>query len=242
MNSSRQNTVDIWKFYQNESRQVFDKSYPRLLYLARKIKPGMKVLNVGVGGGVFESIGLSRGLKVYSLDPDEETILMLIKRFGDEERFKVGRSDNMPFKDGMFDVVVMSEVLEHLFDSELDDTVKEVHRVLAPSGLFIGTVPCEEDLTDNMVICPHCSETFHRWEHKQSFTHGRINELLSNLFLVQTLRNKLFVYWNRQSLKSRFHLFKTWFLYQLRLNLPSGEVICFAARKCAGPLSDSNPD
>jgi len=98
MNSSRQKTVNIWKFYQNESPQVFDKSYSRLSYLARTIKPGAKALNVGVGGGIFESIGLSMGLRVYSLDPDEETIFMLIKRFKSEERFKVGTSDNMPLK------------------------------------------------------------------------------------------------------------------------------------------------
>lgn len=43
------------------------------------------------------------------------------------------------FKDASFDLVVASHVLEHLVDPWA--TVREIHRVLAPSGKLIGAIP-----------------------------------------------------------------------------------------------------
>lgn len=54
-------------------------------------------------------------------------------------RASFARSDaeHMPFADGIFDVVVMSEVIEHLIRPEL--AVWEVSRVLRPGGVFLMT-------------------------------------------------------------------------------------------------------
>ena len=231
MNSSTPNTENAWEYYQNETPEIFENSRPRLSFLAEKIRPGQKVLNIGVGGGVFESIGLSMGLDIHSLDPGEKSISNLRNKFGLSEKFKVGTSNKIPFLNNFFDVVVMSEVLEHLSDADLRESLVEVHRILVPSGRFIGTVPCEEDLTDNVVVCPHCDSKFHRWEHKQSFNHDRIRQLLSAGFRVEKLHNRLFVNWKNKTFKQRFHLFKTWIFYQFKLNQPSGEVIFFSAQK-----------
>jgi predicted SAM-dependent methyltransferase len=64
-----------------------------------------------------------------------------------------------------FDVAIMSEVLEHLGERELVDSLGEVQRVLRPGGRFIGTVPARENLSAAMVVCSHCAERFHRWRH-----------------------------------------------------------------------------
>jgi SAM-dependent methyltransferase len=45
----------------------------------------------------------------------------------------------IPFEDGYFDSVLSSEVLEHVFN--LTDVLKEIHRVLAPGGHLVITVP-----------------------------------------------------------------------------------------------------
>ena len=231
MGMSSPNTKNIWEYYQNETPEIFENTYPRLLFLAKKIKPGQKVLNIGVGGGVFESIGISLGLDIYSLDPGEKTIENLRNRLGLKDKVKVGTSTKMPFSGNFFDVVVMSEVLEHLSENEFNETLIEVHRILVPSGRFIGTVPCEEDLTDNMVVCPHCDSKFHRWEHKQSFSHAKIRQVFSSKFKIEKLQNKLFVNWKNQTFNRRYHLLKTLILYQFRLNKPSGEIIFFSSQK-----------
>src|SRR6185312_3250597 len=98
------------------------------------------------------------------------------------EKARHGYSQDIPFNDGMFDVVIMSEVLEHLTDTVIASTLTEVHRVLKPGGRFIGTVPADEKLSSEQVICPDCGKIFHRWGHVQEFSTDRLRSLLLTAF------------------------------------------------------------
>ncbi len=51
-------------------------------------------------------------------------------------RAQVGFSQNIPFPDSQFDVVIMTEVLEHRTDDVLNATLGEVKRVLKPRGVL----------------------------------------------------------------------------------------------------------
>ena len=82
---------------------------------------------------------------------------------------KCGYSQSIPFDDGSFDTVIMTEVLEHLPADVMHTTMDEVRRVLRPDGEFTGTVPYKEELAANDVMCPHCQFQFHRWGHAQRF-------------------------------------------------------------------------
>ena len=50
----------------------------------------------------------------------------------------------MPFDDGQFDLVLATDVIEHVDDDLL--ALREVHRVLAPGGYALITVPAFESL------------------------------------------------------------------------------------------------
>lgn len=174
----------IWDYFQNDD-EVGDVAFnARLRYefLAQQIGPGMQVLNVGVGRGGLEAILVKKGVLVSSLDPSANAIDSLRKQYALGDRAHVGFSQAMPFPDCQFDVVVMSEVLEHLVDDVLSATLSETRRVLKQGGRFIGTVPADENLLDNRVMCPHCGEFFHRWGHLQSFGAGRLNTMLLEQF------------------------------------------------------------
>ncbi|MBI3892318.1 MAG: class I SAM-dependent methyltransferase, partial [Candidatus Wallbacteria bacterium] len=155
----------IWDYFQNDGRAVFQHSRPRLRYLARQLTPGQRVLNIGVGGGVFEEAAIARGLDVHCVDPSERAIEELRSRLSLGDKARVGRGQSIPFSDASFDAIVVSEVMEHLADDALFPMVREIGRVLGPGGLLLGTVPSCEDLTDQQVVCPDCSKVFHRWGH-----------------------------------------------------------------------------
>lgn len=182
---------------------AFINALPRYEFLAKQIKSGMTILNIGVGRGGLESILVKKRVVVYCLDPSEETIDRLRKQYDLGVRAQVGFSQSMPFQDSGFDVVIMSEVLEHLTDDVLHSTLGEIRRVLKPGGFFIGTVPANERLMDNQVVCPHCGELFHRWGHVQSFTLMRLRETLSsNNFTVQRIETRAFPDWHRGGVKN----------------------------------------
>jgi len=188
----------IWDFYQNKSPGIFDENTGRLAYLIKQIPKEAKVLDIGVGNGAVEEMALERGLDVSSLDPSSESIAALQKRLSLGDKARVGHSENAPFDTASFDYVVMSEVLEHLTTDVLEATVREVHRMLKSGGHFLITVPREEDLNANVVLCPHCQEKFHRWGHRQAFTRERLRKLLEQSFSVERCSFHKFITWKRR--------------------------------------------
>lgn len=193
---------NIWNFFQNiDSANSFEASTPRYQFLAKNISPQMKVLNIGVGRGGLEEILLSIGANVSCLDPSKESIEFLRNKFGLGDRAQEGYSQSMPFSDNQFDVVIMSEVLEHLDDDILKDTLLEVRRVLRKKGKFIGTVPAKEVLSELRVACPNCNEVFHRWGHVQSFSIESLQDVLRlGGFCEILIEYRVFPDWSRVGL------------------------------------------
>lgn len=184
----------IWDYFQNQEAMsdAFAGARSRYEYIAKHVNEGQKVLNIGVGRGGLESILHTQGVVVSCLDPSEKSIERLRNLFALGNRAQVGFSQAIPFADREFDVVIMSEVLEHLNDDVLNSTLIEVSRVLSDSGKFIGTIPADENLMENLVMCPHCGEPFHRWGHIQSFDVKSITDLLQTPFKNVTLSRHFF--------------------------------------------------
>ncbi len=185
----------IWDYFQNEGVDSFAQSQGRLEFLTRRLQPETRVLNIGVGNGALERMAARKGIDIWSLDPSDRAIERLRKELGLGEKAQVGFCQAMPFPDGLFDVVVMSEVLEHLDDEVFEATLTEVRRVLRPGGRFIGTVPARERLEDSIVVCPQCGHKFHRWGHQQSFTIYTLTAALKQHFLVDSVYEIFFIDW-----------------------------------------------
>jgi SAM-dependent methyltransferase len=220
----------IWDYFQND-QDIGDAAFnarPRYEYLAKRIAPGLRVLNIGVGRGGLEAILLKNGVLVSSLDPGQKAIDRLREKLGLGEQAQVGYSQAMPFPDHVFDVVVMSEVLEHLTDEVLAATFVEIRRVLKAGGQFIGTVPADECLLDNRVVCPHCGELFHRWGHLQSFSEAGLREILEDQFRDAAITRDFFAETRTLNWKGR----AGWALKKLLMGLGvkgSGESYSFSA-------------
>ena len=220
----------IWDYFQNEGVASFAGSLARLRFIARRFRPHTRVLNIGVGAGFFEKEALARSIDVHSLDPSARTVQQLKDDLGECARAKVGYCQQIPWPDCYFDGVVMSEVLEHLADHVLGQTLREVHRVLKAGGLFCGTVPARERLHEQLVVCPCCRSRFHRWGHLQSFDCARIRTLLEQDYDVAKLLERHFITWGTRDWKGKIGGAMRIMLRVLGAH-GSGETIYFCGRK-----------
>jgi ubiquinone/menaquinone biosynthesis C-methylase UbiE len=109
-----------------------------------EVTPGMNILDVGCGRGEILRHCARLGANAYGIDYAEVAVRMsqrVIETFHEEMRAKtaVMQADakKLPFPDGVFDRVLMFDVVEHLHPWELHTAMLEVHRVLKPEGRFI---------------------------------------------------------------------------------------------------------
>lgn len=111
------------------------------------LKAGMRVLDAGCGSGrhLCEAIGKS-GVSCVGVDLNWADLCKAKGFLSLMDRQQMGgwiiaRADvtRLPFSDGSFDVVICSEVLEHVVDNKR--AVAELMRVLKPLGDLIVTVP-----------------------------------------------------------------------------------------------------
>jgi SAM-dependent methyltransferase len=190
----------IWRHFQTAKPESFLGAGMRLAYLASRLPNNAITVNIGVGSGQFERIARSLGHRVLSLDPDAQSLLVA---HGGDAYAAAALVQALPFGDATLDVVVASEVIEHLSDDILDAGLREVRRVLKPGGMLLGTVPFEEDLLASEVVCPHCGNVFHKVGHVRAFGFRSMRSLLSEHFDDVTLRRKAFMNTSDVGLKKR---------------------------------------
>lgn len=99
---------------------------------------GLEVLDVGCGGGLTCEFLARRGGFVTGIDLSPNPIRVArehCKDSGLQIDYRVGRAENLPFTDNLFDAVVCVDVLEHVADPQ--KVVSEACRVLRKDGLFL---------------------------------------------------------------------------------------------------------
>jgi ubiquinone/menaquinone biosynthesis C-methylase UbiE len=193
----------IWDYLQNEDAR--DEIFPeaRQRYMLSYLKPGMAVLDIGVGSGALVRLGKAKGVIMHALDPSERAIDRLRAEFDMGTRAHAGYAQAMPFGDASFDAVVMSEVLEHLDDAVLAGSLDEVRRVLKPGGFLLASTPYREDLNEARTICPSCGSVFHKYGHMQSFDRPRFEAMLKLHKYGQThIHIASFVDWKRKGVRN----------------------------------------
>ena len=112
----------------------------RVEWLIEQVPEGSFVLEIGCNsGGLCKRIQDEKKAYVKGIDICEE---MVARAKAKGVSAEVGVAEDLPYKDNAFEVVVMTEVMEHLFDPKV--VLKEIYRVLKPGGIFIGSVPHPE--------------------------------------------------------------------------------------------------
>ncbi len=137
--SSRQLNEEEWKGWKSDDSVFFNER--RLFVLADlivRLKPN-RILDIGCGSGFLA--GLIRkqlpDIEIHGVDFSIEAL----KRCKNQSQVYCVdiEHSNIPFKDQVFDLIICSEVLEHLFQPE--HVVAEIHRLLSIDGIGIITAP-----------------------------------------------------------------------------------------------------
>lgn len=113
------------------------------------LRPGQRAIDVGCGLGRHAGYLYSQGLDVVALDHDEGALAATRAHLREIEAMfgaavgtaTVTRGDayQLPYADATFDLVVASEVLEHLPDDRR--AMEELLRICRPGGQLVVSVP-----------------------------------------------------------------------------------------------------
>ncbi len=103
-----------------------------------------RVLDLGVGVGRNFFPLLHAGFDAYGIDSAEigiKNILAQPSKVDLSEKVTVGVFQNLPYSDNFFDAVISIQTLNHGYEADIIQGIKEIERVLRPGGYFFITVP-----------------------------------------------------------------------------------------------------
>jgi ubiquinone/menaquinone biosynthesis C-methylase UbiE len=171
--------------------------------LVSESKSAITLLDIGCGDGVYEKLlpkDVLAKTKIIGVDFSIEQLKKASKYLDETHRVDLD-SEKLPFKNGSIDLVICSEVLEHLFFPE--KILAEIYRVLKSDGILILTVPNFSSLQTRVSLfltgmAPMVNYSTNK-EHIRFYSLKDIDILLGNKFTKQKVRgigSALFAHWN----------------------------------------------
>lgn len=121
-----------------EEKEDIISTFKKRLDVIEKYKKSGKILDVGCATGFFLKLAKSRGWDVYGTDMSKFASEYAKKKGGLRNIF-YGDLKKVKFKDNMFDVITMFDVIEHLPDPK--NTLKHIYKLLRKNGLIVITTP-----------------------------------------------------------------------------------------------------
>lgn len=97
---------------------------------------GKRILDVGCGVGFVSRMLVGKN-EIHGVDISAEYLTRAASYGIKTKQWDIQKG--LPFESGFFDVVLATEVLEHVFDT--DALISEIKRVLKREGILILTVP-----------------------------------------------------------------------------------------------------
>ncbi len=145
------------------------------------IPQGSRVVDLGGRDGQLTR-HFTEGNEVTIADIDANALAAAKEKFGVETQL-VNLNESLPFEDSSFDIVTMSEVLEHLPYPKI--TLTEIKRILRPDGYFICNFPLAYHLQDRIRVMTGSRLTISKDPtHLQFFSYDDAVNLLDQYFVI----------------------------------------------------------
>jgi ubiquinone/menaquinone biosynthesis C-methylase UbiE len=112
--------------------------------LLTKVAPqaGEQILELGAGRGEVLLACARKGARAVGIDYSRDAVSLARETCGAEAEVFQADAAILPFRNGLFDKVLLGDVLEHLTARQAAAMIGEVHRVLASGGrLVLHTSP-----------------------------------------------------------------------------------------------------
>ena len=140
-NEAMVDRYDIDRYYERSHPIVRWIEQRRLETLRRfaAARPTDRILEVGVGGG--HVLAKFPGMQRTGIDLSPTMLQRARRRLGGDVELLQGSADQLPFDDATFDVVLCTEVLEHVVEPAR--VVRELMRVAAPGARVVVSIPNE---------------------------------------------------------------------------------------------------
>jgi len=132
-----------------------------------------KLLDIGTGKAFLLEIANELGFDCYGLDISKYAVNFARKKFPD--RIFEGTLEQAKFENEFFDVVALTDVIEHI--SDINSLVAEIRRILKPNGLVF-------------VISPHTGSISHKILKTNWFQYKFEHIIYFNLKSIKFLLNK----------------------------------------------------
>ncbi len=134
------------------------------------------IIDIGCGNGVITN-ELAGKFKILGVDRSAHAL-----QYVKTDKLQAS-CDHIPLDDKSFDLVLSSEMLEHLDNQTLDGTIAEMKRL--SRRFILLTVPNRENLRKFSLKCPECKKTFNHSYHLQSFSMKSIRTLFTGYSLIE---------------------------------------------------------
>jgi SAM-dependent methyltransferase len=151
----------------------FDRRYRDMLALIRaNVSATGRMLEIGTGAGFFLKAAQRAGWQVHGVEISDAAAAFARGRLGlDVVKMP---AEQLGFAAGSFDVVVMYEVIEHLFEPR--QVLQDVQRVLRPGGVLMISTPNVNAFS--RFALGNSWAVLSPGEHLYYFTHATLNAIL----------------------------------------------------------------
>lgn len=171
----------FWDYMSDASGDYFTHLYGA--EIVRQLGPHLKdrgpIFDYGCGPGFLINEILQANMWAAGMDLSPETVCKVNEVYGGRPGFiRAFTKETLLKTDMRFGTIILTEVIEHLYDADLNALLQELRDRLTPWGHVIFTTPNEEDLEKSYILCPHTGEVFHRMQHVRNWSKESLSDYL----------------------------------------------------------------